>query len=127
VILATNSRIRDESPQSLAYEAILREHGIDYKENRERYEIAPQIDSFFTGGELFREEIGGEQRVTLEELVGLTQSFSVSPLPGDPRYPAMQKALEEFFSRWQREGAVFIATVCRIACGRFSPQESSAS
>jgi SAM-dependent methyltransferase len=125
VVLVTNSRVRDESPQSLDYEALLREHGIDYKENRERYEIAPKIDSFFAGGELFREEISGEQRLTLEDLIGLTQSLSVSPLPGDPRYPGMQKALDEFFSRWKREGTVVITTVCRMACGRFTQQTKS--
>jgi hypothetical protein len=123
--LVTNSRVRDESPQSLDYEDLLREHGIDYKENRERYEIAPKIDFFFAGGEVFREEISGEQRLTLEDLIGLTQSLSVSPLPGDPRYPGMQKALEEFFSKWEREGTVVLATVCRMACGRFTQQTKS--
>jgi SAM-dependent methyltransferase len=119
VVLVTNSRVRDESPQSLAFEALLREHGTDYSANRERYEIAPRIDAFFAGGELFRHEIAGEQRLTLEQLIGLTQSLSVSPLPGDPRYPAIQKALEDFFSQWQNDGVIVLATLCRLACGRF--------
>lgn len=125
VVLVTNSRVRDDSPQSLDYETLLREHGIDYKENRERYEIAPKINTFFAGGEMFRKEISGEQRLTLEDLIGLTQSLSVSPLPGDPRYPGMQKALDEFFSKWEREGTVVITTLCRMACGRFSPHAGS--
>ncbi|HMF53065.1 MAG TPA: class I SAM-dependent methyltransferase [Edaphobacter sp.] len=120
VVLVSNSRVRDESPQSVAFEALLREYGTDYEANYQRYKITPRIDAFFAGGDLFREEIAGEQRLTLEELIGLTQSFSVSPVPGDPRHAGMQKALEAFFSRWQKEGVVVITTLCKLSCGRFS-------
>jgi ubiquinone/menaquinone biosynthesis C-methylase UbiE len=119
VVLVSNSRVRDESPQSLAYEAMLREHGTDYAENRERYEIAPKVEAFFAGGELCREEIRGEQRLTLEELVGQTQSLSVTPEPGHAKYEGMQGALREFFAKWQGDGVVAMSTVCRVACGRF--------
>ena len=119
VVLVSNSRVRDDSPVSLAYEALLREHGTDYAANRERYEIAPKIDAFFAGGELFREEIYGEQRLTLEELVGQTQSLSVAPAPGHEKYEGMQSALRRFFSEWGQDGVVSIKTVCRVACGRF--------
>jgi hypothetical protein len=118
-VLVSNSRVRDDSPISLAYEALLREHGTDYAANRERYEIAPKIDAFFAGGELFREEIYGEQRLTVEELVGQTQSLSVTPAPGHEKYEGMQSALRRFFSEWGQDGVVWIKTVCRVACGRF--------
>ncbi|HMH12901.1 MAG TPA: class I SAM-dependent methyltransferase [Edaphobacter sp.] len=120
VVLASNSRVRDESPQSQAYEALLREHGTDYAENRERYEIAPRVDAFFAGGELFRKEIAGEQRLTLEEFIGQTQSYSVTPEPGHAKYEGMQRALKEFFARWETDGVVGMKTVCKVACGRFA-------
>jgi ubiquinone/menaquinone biosynthesis C-methylase UbiE len=119
VVLVSNSRVRDDSPISLAYEALLREHGTDYAANRERYEIAPKIDALFAGGELFREEIYGELRLTLEELVGQTQSLSVTPAPGHEKYEGMQSALRRVFSEWEQDGVVSIKTVCRVACGRF--------
>jgi ubiquinone/menaquinone biosynthesis C-methylase UbiE len=119
VVLVSNSRVRDDSPLSLAYEAVLREHGTDYAANRERYEVAPKVDAFFAGGELFREEIYGEQRLTLEELVGQTQSLSVSPSPGHEKYEGMQSALRRYFSEWERDGVVAMKTVCKVACGRF--------
>jgi ubiquinone/menaquinone biosynthesis C-methylase UbiE len=119
VVLVSNSRVRDESPQSLVFEALLREHGTDYAENRKRYEIAPKVEAFFAGGELFREEIRGEQRLTLEELAGQTQSLSVTPEPGHAKYEGMQGALREFFAKWQKDGVVVMNTVCRVACGRF--------
>ncbi|HTD95805.1 MAG TPA: hypothetical protein VK627_02720, partial [Edaphobacter sp.] len=119
VVLASNSRVRDDSPQSVAYEALLREHGTDYEANRERYEIAPRVDAFFAGGELFREEIGGEQGLTLEELIGQTQSLSVAPEMGHAKYAGMQRGLREFFGEWERGGVVAMRMVCRVACGRF--------
>ncbi|MCU1319249.1 MAG: class SAM-dependent methyltransferase [Edaphobacter sp.] len=119
VVLASNSRVRDDSPQSVEYEGLLREHGTDYEANRERYEIAPRVDAFFAGGELFREEIRGEQQLTLEELIGQTQSLSVTPEPGHANYEGMQRALRDFFARWAVDGVLVMSTVCRVAGGRF--------
>jgi SAM-dependent methyltransferase len=120
VVVASNSRVRDDSPMSLAYEALLREHGTDYEANRERYEIDGRMKAFFAGGEMFREEIYAEQKLTLEELVGQTQSLSVTPEPGHAKYEGMQEALRAFFARWQADGVVEMKTVCRVACGRFA-------
>jgi ubiquinone/menaquinone biosynthesis C-methylase UbiE len=119
VVLVSNSRVRDDSPLSLAYEAVLREHGTDYAENRERYEITPKVNAFFGGGELFREEIYGEQQLTLEELVGQTQSLSVTPERGHAKYDGMREALKNFFTDWAKDGVVSMKTACRIVCGRF--------
>ena len=120
VVLVSNSRVRDDSPQSQAYEALLREHGTDYEANLSRYEIDSQVEAFFAGGELLRDEVYGEQRLTREELIGQTQSLSVSPEPGHENYEAMQQALREFFVKWQSDGFVVMSTVCKIVCGRFA-------
>jgi ubiquinone/menaquinone biosynthesis C-methylase UbiE len=117
--LVSNSRVRDDSPQSVEYEAMLREYGTDYAENRERYEIAPKVDAFFAGGELFREESFSEQRLTLEELIGQTQSFSVAPSPGQKNFEELQSALRTYFAKWQVDGAIVMRNVCKVACGRF--------
>lgn len=119
VTIVSNSRVRDDSPISKAYEGVLREFGTDYAENQERYESRARVDAFFAGGELFREESYGEQRLKLEELVGLTQSFSVTPEPGHTKYEGMQEALREFFTRWQEDGIVTMKTACKVTCGRF--------
>jgi ubiquinone/menaquinone biosynthesis C-methylase UbiE len=119
VVLVSNGRVRDDSPQSQDYEAVLREHGTDYEANRWRYDIDPRVDAFFAGGELFRDEVHGEQRLTREELVGQTQSLSVAPEPGDAKYEGMQEGLREFFAKWQVDGVVVMKTVCKVVCGRF--------
>ena len=120
VVIASNSRVRDDSLMSMAYEGLLREHGTDYEANQERYESVGRVNEFFAGGELFREEIYGEQRLTLEELVGQTQSLSVTPEPGHAKYEGMQEALRALFAKWQMDGIVEMKTVCRVACGRFA-------
>ena len=120
VVIASNSRVRDDSPMSVAYEGLLRQHGTDYEANQERYESIDRVNEFFAGGELFREEIYGEQKLTLEELLGQTQSLSVTPEPGHAKYEGMQEALRAFFAKWQMDGIVEMKTVCRVACGRFA-------
>jgi SAM-dependent methyltransferase len=122
VVIASNSRVRDDSPMSRAYEDLLRQHGTDYEANFERYESGGRVNEFFAGGELFREEIYGEQRLTLEELAGQTQSLSVTPEQGHAKYEGMQEALRAFFAKWQVDGIVEMKTVCRMACGRFVSQ-----
>jgi ubiquinone/menaquinone biosynthesis C-methylase UbiE len=120
IVLASNGRVRDDSPVSQTYERMLREHGTDYAANRERYEIASKVDKCFEGGELFRKEIAGEQRLTLDELIGQTQSLSVTPEVGHPKYDGMQRGLKVFFAQWEKGGLVTMQTVCRVACGRFA-------
>jgi hypothetical protein len=107
---------------SRAYEDLLRQHGTDYEANFERYESGGRVNEFFAGGELFREEIYGEQRLTLEELAGQTQSLSVTPEQGHAKYEGTQEALRAFFAKWQVDGIVEMKTVCRMACGRFVSQ-----
>jgi SAM-dependent methyltransferase len=119
VVIVNNGRVRDESPISAAYEGLLREHGTDYEAYQARYESDGRVAAFFAGGELLREETRGEQRLTLEELVGQTQSLSVVPEPGHAKYEGMQAGLREFFAKWQVDGVVVMKTVCKVACGRF--------
>jgi SAM-dependent methyltransferase len=119
VVIVNNGRVRDESPISAAYEGLLREHGTDYEANQKRYESDARVAAFFAGGELVRKETRGEQRLTLEELVGQTQSLSVAPEPGHAKYEGVQAGLREFFAKWQMDGVVVMKTVCKVACGRF--------
>jgi len=120
VVLVTNSRVRDDSPQSVAFEGVLRDYGTDYAANLKRYQIDSTIEEFFRGGEFFKEEIAGEQCLTLDELIGFTQSLSVTPEAGHPKYEGMQAALRKFFAKWQGDDAVTTPTVCRMTCGRFA-------
>ena len=60
------------------------------------YDVAEQ---FFAGGITIREFIDRQQAVTLEGLLGQTQSLSVAPMPEHPKYDGMQHALQKRSSR----------------------------
>ena len=83
VVLVTNRRGKDASTEVKAYEEMLMEFGTDYRELQSGYRVYDDMAPLFAGGAVVRETIGGEQRLTLEELLGQTQSLSVAPLPGD--------------------------------------------
>jgi SAM-dependent methyltransferase len=119
VVLVSNRRSQDGSAEAEAYEQILMEFGRDYREthleSRKMAEIAP----LFAEGAVVREEIRGEQELTLEEFLGQTQSFSATPKPGEDGHSGMQVALQDFFSRFQSDGLLRTTTVCSVmACQR---------
>ncbi|WP_433973788.1 class I SAM-dependent methyltransferase [Tunturiibacter lichenicola] len=118
VALVSNRRYKDGSEEYAAYEAILTEfgdgRGETERETRRAKEIAPL---FGEGAVVVREELRGEQMLTLEEFLGQTQSFSVAPLPVDAKYEGMQTALRDFFARFQQDGVLRMGTLCSVmAC-----------
>ena len=122
VVLLSAGRARSETAQGLAYERMLIEHGTDYEYVRGGYRVHERVGELMAeagGGEVWSAEIGGEQRLDLEELMGQTMSLSVAPLPGHAQYAGMLRALEEFFERFAVEGAVRVPTTCWVTAGRF--------
>jgi SAM-dependent methyltransferase len=110
--LVSNRRYKDGSAESAAFESILAEFGKRYgdtdRETRQVSEVAP----LFRDGVVVREELRGEQVLTLEEFLGQTQSFSAAPLSGDAQYEEMQLALRDFFARFQQDGVLRMGTLC---------------
>jgi SAM-dependent methyltransferase len=120
VVLASNRRGKDASTEAKAYEEILMEFGTDYRELQSGYRVYDDMPPLFAGGAEVRETIRGEQVLTLEELLGQTQSLSVAPLPGDAKYAGMQGALRDFFARFQRDGVLRLGTACSVMACRVS-------
>lgn len=119
VVLVASGRLRDQTPQSIAYEAILREHGTDYEVHRTRYDIEDALATFFAGGRRLHFEIPTLSQLTLEALLGQTQSLSVTPQPGQPGYEGMQAALRAHFDRWAQQGILIVPNICYVNCGQF--------
>ena len=88
------------------------EHGTDYAEVRSGYGNYGALQPY--GGETFQVRMPGEERLTWEELVGQTQSYSMAPLPGEAKYAGMQRALREFFARWSVDGVLRVKTECWV-------------
>lgn len=116
VVLVTLRRGRRDTAQEEAYEQILLEQGVDYREVIEGYRAYDQPEQFFAGGRVIRESIDRQQALTLEELVGQTQSLSVAPIPGHPKYDGMQRALRDHFAHFAEDGLLQIASSCYLTC-----------
>jgi ubiquinone/menaquinone biosynthesis C-methylase UbiE len=117
VVLVSNRRAKDNSPEAKAYEEILMEFGEDYREVHRETREAAEVVPLFGAGAIVKETIRGEQVLTLEKLLGQTQSLSVAPMPSDAKYPEMQEALRDLFARFQRDGVLRMGTVCSVmAC-----------
>jgi ubiquinone/menaquinone biosynthesis C-methylase UbiE len=117
VVLVSNRRYKDGSEEYAAYEAILTEFGNGRGDTERETRIVGEIAPLFGEDAVVREELRGEQVLTLEEFLGQTQSFSVAPLPADAKYEGMQTALREFFARFQQDGVLKMGTLCSVmAC-----------
>jgi ubiquinone/menaquinone biosynthesis C-methylase UbiE len=73
----------------------------------------------FSGGEYRHEEITGEMQLGWEELHGLAMSMSIAPLEDKTRLAKYEEQLQELFAKFQRDGAITIATRHWIDAGRF--------
>jgi ubiquinone/menaquinone biosynthesis C-methylase UbiE len=116
-VLVSNLRSKDGSAEAVEYERILMEFGKDYRELHKEPRRVEEIAPLFSEGAVVREQMRGEQTLTLEEFLGQTQSFSAAPLEGDATYAGMQTALRDFFARFAQEGKLKTRTVCSVmAC-----------
>ena len=117
VVLASQGPHSRTDPVVLAFGAILKEHGLDFARMRHRYDIEKASRSFFADSEFQEAEFASPQKMTYEELEGFTLSLSVTPPPGHPGFPAMQRALREFFARHGSGGKLHIPMICKIHFG----------
>jgi ubiquinone/menaquinone biosynthesis C-methylase UbiE len=117
VVLAANGRSKGSSDQLIDLERILVKEGVDHREVRSRYQVHEAVA--FVAGSLVQQQLHGEQRLTLEQFLGQTQSYSSAPLPGHPKYERMQRALRDHFMLFQRNGVLPMGTTCYVTCGQF--------
>ncbi len=117
LVLAANGRGHGDSEQEMDYERILVDEGVDHRDVRSRYRAHERAVEAFVAGTHVHEELHGEQRLSLEEFLGQTQSYSSVPLPGDAKYDGMQRALRSHFERFSCDGVLRMATVCYVNYG----------
>jgi SAM-dependent methyltransferase len=122
VVLVANRRARDGSAAAVEYEQILMEHGTDYAEVRGGYRSFVGLRPYGDAGS-FEVQLPGEQRLSLEEFLGQTQSLSIAPMPGDAKYEGMQKSLRDYFAKWSEDEALLLQTVCEVVGWRVPGQD----
>jgi len=113
VALVSNRRDRSSSEINRAYEALLADFGTDYSDTRSEMQSVEGLRPY-GDGEVFHVKLPGEERLSLEQFLGQTQSLSVAPLKGDARYEEMQKALKDLFARWSVDGVMRLGTRCEV-------------
>jgi len=103
------------------FQTILKEHGIDFARLRHRYDIESAARRLFAGGEFQEAEFYSTEEMTHEDLEGFVLSLSVTPQPDHPGFPAMRRALQEYFARYQSGGKLRMPVTCKIHFGRLGP------
>jgi SAM-dependent methyltransferase len=114
VVIASSGPRRGPDGISHDHERLLREHGIDYTQLRDRYRVDDAVREFFAGSELQEVDFDDAENLTYEELEGHTLSLSVTPQAGHPKSPPFQRALREYFNRYQSGGRITLPTRCRV-------------
>ncbi|MES2219623.1 MAG: class I SAM-dependent methyltransferase [Acidobacteriota bacterium] len=104
------------------YERILQEFGIDYKTVRSKYPQQEKLMEFFRTSNFVRAAMQQAsfphaQQFDSEGLMGRILSSSYMPQPRHPCYNAMLRAIEELFSRCQRDGQVRLEYDCVVSYG----------
>lgn len=118
-VLYNNRRLSGD-PFHEAYEQILLEHSVDYKAVKESHVGRKRLAQFFAPSPMKCESLLNAQPLTLEALQGRVLSSSYIPQPGDPRFPAMNAALEKLFAEHAQNRAVTMIHDCMGCWGQLS-------
>ncbi len=118
VALVSAGRTDADTDQARDFERLLVERGNDLSYARATYRVHDKLDDLFVN--LHQAEILGEQRLDWETLQGFTQSLSIVPRPGSPKFEAFESGLHAHFERFAQQGVLIVQTTCWISAGRLS-------
>jgi SAM-dependent methyltransferase len=117
VVLASQGPHTRTDPVIREFQALLKEHGLDFARLRPRYDLESAARRFFAGNEFQEAEFASPEKMSYEELEGFMLSLSVTPQPGHPGFSAMQDALREYFARHESGGKILMPMTCKIHFG----------
>lgn len=117
VMFASLGRQKGTEPLLQDFENLLMRYP-DYASIRAQFDMEEACRKFFVNCEIHRAEFPAVQNLSYEELEGQTLSFSMIPLPEDAGFPALRRALQDYFSRHQAGGRVPVPTDCTIYVGQ---------
>jgi SAM-dependent methyltransferase len=114
--LVWNTRHTDTTEFLRGYEALLLEHGTDYRMVRHEWKNAGALESFFSQG-FERAVVPNEQLLDFEGLRGRALSASYMPASGHPGHDALLADLKALFDTHQEAGLVRVSYDCEIFWG----------
>ncbi|MGC9199318.1 MAG: class I SAM-dependent methyltransferase [Acidobacteriaceae bacterium] len=117
LVLVSQGRAKEKTPQFLAFEDLLMEHGADYACMRASYSVHEDLDRVFTA-DRHSEEIPGQQILDWDGLLGQAMSFSVAPQPHPAGFAGFERRLREFFHAYAVDGLLTVPPSSWINTGR---------
>lgn len=105
------------TPFEQAYENLLHQHGIDYKDMKHRNVGPAQLGIFFAAGTFREKTFQNVQRFDFPALKGLLSSSSYMPDKTHSGYTAMVKDLEDIFEKYQENGMVLFRYETKLYTG----------
>lgn len=118
-VIYNNRRISGDGFHD-AYEQLLIDYGIDYREVRHRHFPEESTAEFFAPSPMRRANFPNPQALDLEALEGRILSSSYMPQPGHPRFDAMRVATERLYAENERNGKVTLQQDCVVCYGRLA-------
>ena len=119
-VVMWNSRRTGPAPFLCGYEALLQEHGTDYREVRRRNQDPSRLEALFDAGTHRTRTLANEQSLDLEGLTGRLLSSSYTPAADDPRRGPMLDALKRLFEAHNESGFVRLEYDTEIHIGRIA-------
>ncbi len=119
VVLIWNERLADTAFEA-AYDALIAEHGKDYKTTNHRNISDLQIGSFYQPASYVLKEFTNEQWFDFEGLKGRLLSSSYMPNSG-PGYAPMILDLQRLFETYQQRGRVRVGYDTKVYSGILKP------
>jgi SAM-dependent methyltransferase len=117
VVLIWNSRNLDTSPFLIAYEKLLQQFSIDYREINHKNVDMQILNRFFEPG--YQEvKFENNQMFDLEGLQGRLLSSSYVPMEGHENYNEMLKQLNDIFNKYQENGLVNFEYTTEVFYGK---------
>lgn len=106
VVLFWNTRRINASELSQAYEDLLKQFAIDYREVDHKNIGRVQLQAFYAGGKFTSRSFDNEQWLDYEGLQGRLLSSSYTPTATQPGYHTMLAELRRIFDRFETNGQV---------------------
>lgn len=110
--------------ENVAFETLLHATSGSLEQARAGFAIYKRLGEFFPGCAMHHAEIPSEMHLDWNGLRGLALSHSHAPLPDSKGFAVFERALEEYFRRFERDGKLTLATRCWVSAGRFDNPDS---
>jgi len=125
VLASVGRRREDTTPVGQGYREVLQRITPEYAEIIKRFNIYDNAEQFFAGSIVLRELFESEELMTLEMLIGQTQSISFAPLAGEAGHAAMVEMLTEFFARYAENGTLRMPMASYLICIQLGRSDTS--